>query len=253
MQVPTLALLLSAINVLARERPINTDHPINTDDISDDPSLQDAAAAADMTIPLDDFDLAGDIGSFSDDMDIDMTLFPLHLFGLPRLKATRPFITTNGIDYCCSYSYTIRYDPLPLALRPSRHVLYRFPDTNTRTSIQGLYHIQTDPQCLPSINAIDSDGEIVKTLSQTQQNGENGFTIQWQARLAKDLRFQQADEAFYASEEQAETHTIVLDIPSRPECSLLVLEMHHFYFSAAQPECPIGSFIDLKTNQIYFL
>ena len=117
MQLPTLALILSAaFNILARERPINTDHPTNND-LPNDPSLLDAFenVAATVTFDSDDLDLAGDIESFGDinDMDVDMSI-PLEVFGIPPLKVTRPGFQTSEGDHGCSYSYTIENETFPL-------------------------------------------------------------------------------------------------------------------------------------------
>ena len=243
MQVPMVALILSAINFLGSQRPINTDH------LPNDPSLQDAFEniAATATLDSDDLDLAGDIESFGEDMDIDTTI-ALDLFGIPPLKVTRPgFITDDGV-HGCSYSYKMDTDPLPLALRPSRYVLYRFPDTNSRTSVHSKYHIETEFRCLPSIHAINPQGEIIRTFGDTKQIGENNFTVEWMARLAKDQRYISAHKDFFALEEKALAYTIVWDIPSTSGCSLLIKEMHHVYYSAAPLVCPIGGELKLLST-----
>ena len=109
MQVPMVALILSAINFLGSQRPINTDH------LPNDPSLKDAFEniAATATLDSDDLDLAGDIESFGEDMDIDTTI-ALDLFGIPPLKVTRPGFQTSEGDHGCSYSYTIENETFPL-------------------------------------------------------------------------------------------------------------------------------------------
>ena len=68
------------------------------------------------------------------------------------------------------------------------------------------------------------------------------------ARLAKDQRFRSTHEVFFASEEQAQTYTIVWDIPSTYDCSLIILEMHHVYYSAAPLDCPIDKELELLST-----
>ena len=65
------------------------------------------------------------------------------------------------------------------------------------------------------------------------------------ARLVKDQRLRSTPEVFFASVEQAQTHTIVWDIPSTSGCSILVKEMQHSYYSAAPVVCPIGEEVKL--------
>ena len=215
---------------MARERPINTD------DLPDDPSLRHSFA-----------DLNGipSFPSFGDDMDVDMET-RLNLFGIPPLKVIQPGFTTDDGDHGCSYYYEKDIESFPLVLRPSRYVLYRFPDTNTRTSVHGIYYIETEPQCLPKIQVINSEGEIIKTLGRTEQIDEKNFSIEWMAHLDNDQRIRSTHEVFVASEEQAQTHTIVWDMPSTDDCSLQILKMQHVYYSAAPLDCPIGKELDLN-------
>lgn len=226
----TLVLVLAAINVGARERPPNH-QPF---DDNTDPSYRDALDAV-----VFDFDEIQTLG----DMDMDWVGTSLDIYGIPQLRVKLPSFTTYNGDHGCSYSYEIETDPFPLTLRPTRYILYRFPDINSRTAVHGIYHIKTEQQCLPSIHWINSEGQIIRSLGRTEQVDENVFKIEWRAGLDKEQRLRATQDVLLASEDQARTHMIVLDVL---DCHIQILEMKQTYLSAAPLECQRGAELNLN-------